>query len=209
LWKDGVMQNRGIEGETEVFRARGNIAIAIFIELFAAFNIWASCYQGGAKSILTSILVAVVISAANYAAFIKPRLIFSDAGLEIINPFSRHFVRWSEVEEIDARWCMTVTTGERTINAFGAPAPGRHRVRNIHESEMRGIAAGETGSLRPARSPRSDSGVAVHIALMWQARHAGRMSEGLSNRPSEHRTDFTALGIGAGAVVLALLINLL
>jgi len=198
------MQN----GDIEVFRARGNIAIAIFIELFLATNIWASCYQG-AKNVMTSIFVAIALSAATYATFIKPRIIFSNEGMEIFNPFARHFVRWDEVEDIDARWCMTITTSDRTINAYGAPAPGRHRIRNVHDSEMRGIIAGETGSLRPARSPRSDSGVAVHIALMWQARHAGRMSEGLSNRPSEHRTDFTALGIGAGAVVLALLINLL
>ena len=200
MWEDGVMQN----GDIEVFRARGNIAIAIFIELFLASNIWASCYQG-AKNVMTSIFVAIALSAATYATFIKPRVIFSNEGMEIFNPFAHHFIRWDEVEDIDARWCMTITTSDRTINAYGAPAPGRHRVLNIYGHDLRGMSAGETGWLRPARSPRSDSGVAVHIALMWQARAANSHTA----RSSDHSSNFTSLGVGVATAVVALLINLL
>jgi len=199
------MQNRGGSSDTEVFRARGNVAIAIAVEFFVAMYIWSSCYESGIKNIITNLVIAVAISAANYATFFKPRVIFSTDGIEIFNPLSRNFVRWSEIDEIDARWCMTISTTDRTINVYGAPAPGRHRVRDIHESELTGMSAGDTGLLRPARSPKSDSGVAVHIALMWKARYTGSESA----RPSDHRSEFTVLIVGVSAILLALLLNLI
>jgi len=204
------MHNRGKgaasgSSQTESFRARGNLAIAVTVEIFTAIYIWASVTQGGSKNILTSVLVACAISAANYSSFIKPKVTFNHQGIRVFNPLSDDFVSWNDVDIIDARWCMSITARERVIHVYGAPAPGRHRVRNIHESEMRGVTGGETGYLRPARSPKSDSGAAVHIALLWQE----------SSKPydtsisSWHRSAYLPLAAVVAATVLAVLINLL
>lgn len=203
------MHNRGRgaasgTSQTESFRARGNLAIAVIVEIFTATYVWASLFQGGSKNILTSVVVACAISAANYASFIKPKVTFNRQGIRVFNPLSDDFVAWRDIQIIDARWCMTITTQERDIFVYGAPAPGRHRVRNIHESEMRGITGGETGYLRPARSPKSDSGAAVHIALFWQ--EASKPYD--TSISGWHRSAYLPLYIASGAIMLAILINL-
>lgn len=179
--------------------------MSVCVELFALTYLWSSIYIGGLRNMATSALVVIAISATNYSSFYKPKIIFDEDGIEIGNPLSRDFIAWSDVSDIDARWCMSITTGDRVIHAYGAPAPGRHRSRNVHETEMRGIKGGETGFMRPARSPKSDSGVAVHIASTWRDKHAGTKSA----RASEHRREVAPLVITISAVLVAIAINVI
>jgi hypothetical protein len=203
LWEDGPVKE--IKG-SETFRARGNVPFAGVVELFCGFYLWSSFVQGGARNIATTGLVVIAISAANYATFVRPLVRFSSDGIDVINPLSSDFITWDEIEEIDARWCMSITAGIRTIHAYGAPAPGRHRARSVHETEMRGIKGGESGFIRPARSPKSDSGACVHIAGLWQEEHA--KNPVASQRSSAHqRTVLPLLVVGASGL-LAIVINL-
>lgn len=203
--KDQGRKSKIDRTNSELFRARGNYFIAAMVELFCAFYLWSSFVEGGIRNIVTTALVIMTLSVANYAAFIKPKVIFSSEGIEIANPLSDDFIAWGDIDDIDARWCMTITSGDRVINVYGAPAPGRHRARNVHETEMRGIAGGETGFIRPARSPKSDSGAAVHIATLWQA----KCRDTVAVRSTSHSKAFTPLIIGVTSAIAAIVLNVI
>jgi hypothetical protein len=122
---------------------------------------------------LTSGFVAsiwgVFVASIFFQIFLYPRIHFFDEGVEIINPLSRHLIGWHEVESIDARYTMSIMTQSDRgkngrVHAFAAPAPGRYHSRSIHQSELRGLNLGDSGTIRSGESPRTQSGIAAAIA---------------------------------------------
>ena len=124
--------------------------------------------SGGAKSICTAIFWAVTGLIFLYLTFIKPKVEIGEEGIIVFNPVIRAHIGWSDVVDLGAKWNLYIRTSERTINVWAAPAPGRRHNRKIHASEVRGMKSASYELIAPAVSPRSESGIALHLAeVSW------------------------------------------
>lgn len=138
--------------------------------------------QGDLHGTLTAIAWGITASALAYLIFIRPKVTLFDEGITITNPFIEITVGWQAVEEIEARYCMSIAVGERQIYAWAAPAPGRYHARTVHESEIRGLKVGASNVIRPGESPRTHSGVAIHLAkLRFEKFHDSPGVQGCKN----------------------------
>jgi hypothetical protein len=108
--------------------------------------------------------ISIAIALASYVLFLRPKILIFDEGITITNMLSEVTVGWHEVEAVETRYCMSIQVADKVIYAVAAPAPGRYHSRTVHESELRGISVPTTSSLRPGDSPRSQSGIAAHLA---------------------------------------------
>jgi hypothetical protein len=154
----------------ETFRARTNYWLGGIATLLTGLFLWSSFLQGGRINEVSTLLIATVIEMLIYIFLIRPRVSYCDEGIIIINPIVRYTIGWRDVEIIDAHWALTLTFreggGTRTISAWAAPGPDRHHARGFHSSEITGMRIEEAGTMRPALSPRTDSGVATYLAQM-------------------------------------------
>jgi len=114
--------------------------------------------------ILGGIAWGIFVSWGAYLLFIRPKVSVFDEGITITNPFVEITVGWHRVEEIDARYCMSIEVGEKLIYAWAAPAPSRYHARNIHSSDVRGLKLGDNTLIRPGESPGTHSGAATYMS---------------------------------------------
>jgi hypothetical protein len=117
--------------------------------------------------IIQTILWSLLASQISYAIFIRPKIIFFDAGLIIDNPFSTFKIGWNDVEDVQSKFSMSIQYKGRSYYAWAAPAPGRYHGRTIHPSEIKGMRISDSSSMRPGESPRTHSGIALEIARRY------------------------------------------
>ena len=112
------------------------------------------------------IAVAAFVAAntAIWLLFVRPKIIFFDEGLKIVNPLTEVTLPWSGVDEIETQLAFSVKAGSKKFTAWAAPAPGRLHSRTLHSSEFKGLGLASGGATRLSDSPRSDSGVAAYLA---------------------------------------------
>lgn len=122
--------------------------------------------EGDWHGTLTTIAWGCAASCLAYLIFIRPKITLFDEGITITNPFVEITVGWQRVEEIEARYCMSIVVGERHIYAWAAPAPGWYHARTVHSSEVKGLKLDANNLIRPGESPRTHSGVAMHLAKL-------------------------------------------
>lgn len=192
----------------ETFRSKSSvIGFLILLILLAGMNMQTFFSSDLGTSAVTFAWTTCFASCMCLIMY-KPKIIFFDEGIEIVNPTTTHLISWDYVREIEARYTMSIITNEGDqIFAWAAPAPGRYHARKIHESDLRGLNLGENGSIRFGESPRADSGVARYLAVTRLEKH--RNVHGADqNRASisfmEKRGDFgvAALAITSAAIAL-------
>lgn len=149
----------------ERFRSRSAIATAFvafgMLVLFAVEE-WLTA---SAADFFRAACILAVVGEIIYLIFLRPSLILSDECARIINPFSEHVIGWQDIESIEARYSMSFeTVGGDRIYAWAASAPGRYHSRKIHPADIKGM--GLTNVIRVGESPRTDSGVAAHLARL-------------------------------------------
>ena len=150
----------------DIFRTRSSFVYAWTIYV-TAFTISAlTLSDGNWIKTMQTIAWAVVASLAAYLIFIRPKVLFFDEGISIVNPFNELTVGWHQVQSIDSRFSLSITTDGEVMHAWAAPAPSRYSARGIHPSELRGLPQSGQGSIRAAESPRSLSGAATIIARL-------------------------------------------
>lgn len=148
----------------ETYRPRANLIFAGFGVVLCGLFTWSSFYQSSAASELTSALVALFVLICIYIFLIRPKISFGDEGVVITNPFEEITVGWADVVQLDTRWALSIETKEFTVSSWAATATGRHHSRSIHHTEIKGLDIELAGSIRPADSPKSDSGAAAYRA---------------------------------------------
>ena len=169
----------------ETFRARSSYffaGVGLFLCLIA---LWSGISIGGARNLVTTFFWVAAAVTFLYMTFIKPKIVISAEGMLVINPVLRAQVGWADVIDLGAKWNLYIRTEERTLNVWAAPAPGRRHSRKLHASEVRGMKSASFELIAPAVSPRSESGVALHLAeLEWaafQKRDAGATATNLTS----------------------------
>lgn len=192
--------------QTETYRPKSSLLFAGIGLVFCGFFLWSSFYQGGTTSEITSSLVTAFVATCIYMFLIKPKVDFQEGGIIITNPTEEITIGWADVIDIDARWALAIATDNFIASAWAAPAPGRHRSRSIHVTEIRGLGIELDGSIRPADSPRSDSGAAAHLARINFQKF--KMQRGLQSLATERRRNFRPLVLAGVFLIAAITINL-
>lgn len=170
--------------------------------------LWSSILQGGLVNRWSAVLITILIADLIYIFLLKPKITFFEDGLIITNPVTQFTVGWADVEEIDTRWAFCINTMGRQINAWAAPGPGRHHARTVHATEVQGMQIAETGSIRPALSPRTDSGVATHLAQLRLDEFRRRREEGVdSSLTFKISRDWRAPVLGAASFFAIIILN--
>ncbi|WP_024285292.1 PH domain-containing protein [Cellulomonas sp. KRMCY2] len=94
----------------------------------------------------------------------RPLVEVSDGGVLLVNPWRTVHVPWPALDDVSARWALTVrTTDGRTFSAFAAPAPGAaggdrvglsgEAVGAVEARRDRLTAAGYLDEVRPEGAP--------------------------------------------------------
>lgn len=140
-----------------------------------------------------SVLIAIAVCFGAYLVFIRPKLIFDEEGIEIINPLTRYEIGWQAIEIIDAKFSFFVQVNGKRIHSFAAVASGRYANlkpgglrpfggffgHQVETSEVKntGVLI-EDGSIRAVESPRTDTGAGLALARHYHERFEGRGKAG-------------------------------
>jgi len=191
---------------TETFRPRSGLIQAGAGVVLCVLFVWSTMYEGSARNKVVSALVALSIIGYLYAFLIRPKIIFSNSGMVIINPVSEYSIAWTEVSSVDNRWALTIHTDQFVAQSWAATVSGRPR-RSIHESEVRGLELTDGESIRVADAPYSNSGAAIYRVRMYMKRHA---ESGIAEvHPTYARRNHLPWTVATGILVLAIVINFL
>lgn len=156
--------------------------------------------RGDYRNAFVSALFGGGITIGGWLLFVRPKVDVTDHSITITNALSETTVGWHDVQQIETRFCMSITVEGKRIYAVAAPAPSRYHARTIHPAEIKGLTFDNPNDLRAGDSPRTHSGVAAQIARRrWLAYNREGGIEAVES--STKRT----LGLAAlSAVLLAL-----
>jgi hypothetical protein len=151
---------------SETFRPISGVISAYIAYTLITIMVIQSVLIGTLHEGLTAITWGALVGMCIYLVMHRPKIILFDEGITIINPFRKFTIGWDKVENIGAKYTLTISFGNRTINAWAAPASGRYSSRALHSSDVKGLGIEHNGSVAAAHSPRSDSGAAIYRARM-------------------------------------------
>lgn len=112
----------------ETFRPRSNFVWAgISIALITLFAANSFTVNTSALQISFELLICAVLIGISFAIWIKPKLVFGDHALEVVNPFRTESIAYKDVLELETQWALTIihTGGKTTV--WVAPASGKRR----------------------------------------------------------------------------------
>ncbi len=113
---------------TETFRPRSNLAWAGFsILLISLFAVNSFAVNDNALRISFELLLCAVLIAIARAIWIKPKLVFGDDALQVVNPFSTESIAYKDVLELETKWALTIIHARGKTTVWVAPASGKRR----------------------------------------------------------------------------------
>jgi hypothetical protein len=140
----------------------------IYLGLIIAVEIWviaSFASVGRTNETIASALNSVAIDILFWVFVVYPKIILTDTGIKIFNPLRRVSIGWLLVEEFETRYAFTVQTDKGNFRAWAATAPGRFTARSMRDTDLRGTGLTERVVISPSDNPRTDSGVALILAL--------------------------------------------
>ena len=153
------MTNKHVYRPTSSWVYFGFIA-AVELSVIIAFAV-----AGKTQDVILSLINSIAADALCYILLVRPKLVYSDEGILIVNPLRSFDIGWEVANEFDTRFSFKVETDEGTFGAWAATAPGRMSTRHMHESDYRGTGLGSRKVISPSDNPRAESGVALILAL--------------------------------------------
>ena len=154
----------------EKFQPKSSVFVAWAMYIFIAVMVVQTFISSSFLSGVISVIVGGAIATIFYLVMHRPYIVIGDEEILIVNPKSTHRFNWLEIESIDTKYTMSVTVGDRTINAWAAPASSRMAARKVHAADLKGLNIEIAGTIAPGDLPQSDSGVAAyHARLKWNA----------------------------------------
>ena len=190
----------------ESFRPKANwlfFGVAVVVALGLVFAV---ASEGDSQMTAAVAAYAMAFVSAVYLAYGRPKVTVFDEGILIVNPLVAVTIGWQDVEDIDTRFSLSVQYAGKRINAAAAPAPGRHHARTVHPNELKGVAIPMAEAMRPGDSPRSDSGVAAHLA---RSRWAAFQKGGITGAAMQVEVNRMGVALPAVAFALGMLLQFL
>jgi len=112
----------------ETFRPRSNLVWAVIsILLICLFAGNSFVVNTNSLQIAFELLICLVLVGVCYAIWIKPKLIFRDEAIEVINPLNTELIPYDDVIELQTQWALRIihTRGKTTV--WVAPASGKRK----------------------------------------------------------------------------------
>jgi hypothetical protein len=112
----------------ETFRPRSNLVWAVIsILLICLFAANSFVVNTNSLQIAFELLICLVLVGVCYAIWIKPKLIFRDEAIEVINPLNTELIPYDDVIELQTQWALRIihTRGKTTV--WVAPASGKRK----------------------------------------------------------------------------------
>jgi hypothetical protein len=112
----------------ETFRPRSNFVWAgisiVLITLFAANSFLVNT---SALQIAFELLICLVLIGISFVIWIKPKLVFRDHLMEVVNPLRTELIAYKDVLELETQWALRIihTRGKTTV--WVAPASGKRK----------------------------------------------------------------------------------
>ncbi len=153
-------------------------------------------------------VLALAVAVA-WAAYWRPAVLVSPAGVELRNVTRTVEVPWPAIQAVTTQYALTLQTAYGTYAAWAAPAPSRARVLLASRSDRRlPGSAPQGGTVAVGDLAGTDSGQAAAVVrYRWEElRDAGALDDPRLERPAPvvHWHGRTLALVGGLAVVSAL-----
>ncbi len=156
----------------------------------------AAALAGDLQNFFTVLEMTLVIDILVWMFFFEPRILYSEAGVEIRNPLRVFRAEWAAVTGFDTRYGLGVIVDRRPFVAWSAPAPTRRQVSRIERDEFRGTEFDGAAVAAPGVSLGSQSGSA--LALLSEAKNS------CSSESARHSVTMNWYGV-AGLILATVL----
>ncbi|MCX6496596.1 MAG: hypothetical protein NTW23_04620 [Rhodoluna sp.] len=153
--------------DSHIYRTRSNwiyLVVIALVGILAAISYFSigNIYDGFIATINTAAICAIM-----WVVMIYPKIVYSNSGIEIHNPFQTIQVGWLRAEDFVTKYAFTVVTAEKKFSSWAAPSSSRIISRNIHDTDYKGTGLESRKVIATSDSPRSESGAALVLALRY------------------------------------------
>ena len=112
----------------ETFRPRSNFVWAgISIVLICLFAGNSFAVNDNALQIAWELLICAVLIGITFAIWIKPKLVFREELMEVVNPLRTEIISYKDVLELDTQWALRITHTGGKVTVWVAPASGKRK----------------------------------------------------------------------------------
>ena len=111
-----------------VFRPRSNYfwaGVSFMLIFFFAINTILTITN--TVQIIFELLLCVTFSVFTYLIWIKPKLVFLQEYLVVVNPIRRETIAYAEVLELETKWSLRIIHSRGAIRVWVAPASGKRQ----------------------------------------------------------------------------------
>jgi hypothetical protein len=200
----------------EVFRPSSSYWILAGLYFFLIGISASEWYSGSEYHAIDATLWSIFLIILFALGIGRPKVIFFDEGLTIVNPIDSYTLSWEDVEGVEAGLTLLIFTADRKINAWAATGPSRRKVRRSMKvnkgskvSELQGVNPKHLGLERGSRItpndlPDTDSGAAAAIAR-YRLKEFSRFGN-KTRIPQTTRRNYLMIGIDAVIGISALIL---
>lgn len=175
-----------------IYRNRSNwiyLAVIALVGSLAAISYFSI---GNIHAGLVAAVNTMAICAIMWVVMIQPKIVYSNLGIEIHNPFQTIHVGWLRAEDFVTKFAFTVVTAEKKFSSWAAPSSSRIISRNIHDSDYRGTGLESRKVIATSDSPRSESGAALILALRYSD---NSVKSGTAGEHLERKINFLSIAV--------------
>jgi hypothetical protein len=178
--------------DSYIYRTRSNwtyLAVIAIVGLLAAVSyISIGNIPAGIIAVANTIAICAII----WVVMIQPKIVYSNSGIEIHNPFQTIHVGWLRAEDFVTKYSFTVVTADKKFSSWAAPSSSRIISRNIHDSDYRGTGLESRKVIATSDSPRSESGAALILALRYSE---SSVKSGTAGEHLERKFNFLSIAV--------------
>jgi hypothetical protein len=112
----------------ETFRPKSNLVWAgISIFLICLFAANSFVVHTGSLQIATEVAICLVLTAISFAIWVKPKLVFREDVMEVVNPLKTEFIPYRDVIELETQWALKIVHTHGKTTVWVAPASGKRK----------------------------------------------------------------------------------
>jgi hypothetical protein len=120
--------------------------------------------------------MATFIGLLAYLLWIRPKIIFSETYLIVVNPLQTRTIHYKHITELTTKWSLLIHHDGISTRVWIAPANGKHSWMSSKKNQWRsnapaGSQSAEGKLLVSSRSQLSDSGIVANIIEKHMLRH--------------------------------------
>ena len=141
-----------------IFRPRNNLIWAsVAYLLLSLFVVQSIFFPAKNENLWLNIGIELFSALAIYLVWIRPKIVFRQSELVVVNPLVTKTVSYASITALDTRWALKIEYGDTAIRAWVAPANSRRQGLSKTAVHIKGVH----GSLESSNI--SDSALAARL----------------------------------------------